>query len=265
MTAMDHDKLVSYRAGSAAHVVFNNPERHNAVSLHMWERLHELLADLADDAGVRALVLSGAGGKAFVSGADISKFETERAGRDATERYNATAAAAYEALAAFPRPTIAKISGSCFGGGVNLAVCCDLRVASSDARFGVPAARLGVGYGLDAVRRLANTVGMTFALDLLYTGRHISAAEARSIGLVTHVVAHDELDEYVTQLTETIGRNAPRTIEAIKAAAVELGRNESDRDVARVEALVRACFESDDYIEGRRAFAEKRPPKFTGR
>ncbi|MGE0879432.1 MAG: enoyl-CoA hydratase [Acidimicrobiia bacterium] len=260
----DDEKLVMLRDGAVATIVFNNPARHNAVSLAMWERMLHLLADLRADDEVRVLVLSGAGGKAFVSGADISKFESERAGREATERYNATSGQVYEELAAFPKPTVAKISGFCLGGGVNLAVCCDLRIATAGSRFGVPAARLGVGYGYDAVQRLASVVGLSTALDLLYTARHVPADEALALGLVNRVVPTDDLDAEVHELADTIARHAPLTIAAVKAAAVQLRRPEAERNTAAIDALVSACFASTDYTEGRIAFTEKRSPRFTG-
>ncbi|HRD74515.1 MAG TPA: enoyl-CoA hydratase [Hyphomicrobiaceae bacterium] len=259
------EKLLSRRDGAVAHIIFNNPARHNAVSLEMWQRMHMLLDELAADPGVRMLVVSGAGGKAFVSGADISKFESERASEEAVKLYNATSAGAYEKLYHFPKPTIAKIQGYCVGGGMNLAVCSDLRIANESAKFAIPAAKLGLGYGLPGVRRLSEIVGISRTMELFYTAKQLSAREAHSIGLVNEVVPDGEIDAAVERLTATIAGNAPLTIATIKACARELGKPESQRDLAKLDRMVQACFESRDYTEGRRAFMEKRKPVFEGR
>lgn len=266
MTAVTaaEEKMLARKTGGVAEVVFNNPARHNAVSLEMWKRLQEILTEFAADPEVRVLVVSGAGGKAFVSGADISKFESERATEDAVKVYNATSAAAYEQLCAFPKPTIAKIQGYCIGGGANVAVCCDLRVCTEDAKFGIPAAKLGLGYGFTGVNRLSNIVGVSRAMELFYTARQVSSKEAYDMGLVNRVVPTADIDAAIDEWTGMIAQNAPLTIATIKAAAQEIVKPESQRDLARVDRMVQACFGSSDYIEGRRAFMEKRKPKFTG-
>ncbi len=258
------DKLLAHTDGAVGHIVFNNPARHNAVSLAMWQRLQSLLKDYAADANVRVLVISGAGGKAFVSGADISKFENERASLDAAKHYNANSALAYDALYHFPKPTIAKIQGYCVGGGMNLAACCDLRIATDDAKFGIPAAKLGLGYGFTGVDRLARIIGITNAQELFYTARQITAAEAQAMGLLNQVVPAAALDAKVAEWTGMISANAPLTIATIKQVALEIGKPPQDRDLAKIDSMVDACFASSDYIEGRRAFMEKRKPKFTG-
>ena len=258
------DKLLAHTDGAVGHIVFNNPARHNAVSLAMWQRLQSLLKDYAADANVRVLVISGAGGKAFVSGADISKFESERASLDAAKHYNANSALAYDALYHFPKPTIAKIQGYCIGGGMNLAACCDLRIATDDAKFGIPAAKLGLGYGFTGVDRLARIIGITNAQELFYTARQITAAEAQAMGLLNQVVPAAALDAKVAEWTGMISANAPLTIATIKQVALEIGKPPQDRDLAKIDSMVDACFASSDYIEGRRAFMEKRKPKFTG-
>lgn len=262
-SALDERVLVS-SDGPVARIVFNNPERRNAVSLEMWNALATHLGRLAVDPDVRVLVLSGAGGRAFVSGADISKFDDERSSPAGVAEYNAAATAAYEQLEAFPRPTIAQISGACVGGGVNLAVCCDLRVCDEAARFGVTAARLGVGYGYDAVRRLAAVVGIGNATDLLLSARLVDAAEGQRMGLVQRVVPTTELEGAVGELASSIAANAPLTVLALKAICKAVGNPAAPPDRARLDALVDACFASDDYIEGRHAFLDKRPPRFRG-
>jgi enoyl-CoA hydratase len=256
--------LLVERRGPVAGIVFDNPERRNAVSLEMWVALAGHLQALAVDPDVRVLTLRGAGGRAFVSGADISKFEDERASPAGVARYNAAAADVYERLEAFPRPTVAVIEGVCVGGGVNLAVACDLRICNEDARFGVTAARLGLGYGYDAVRRLAAVVGVASATSLLLTARIIDAIEARDIGLVGQVARAADLDEVAEDLVASIVANAPLTVHALKMTCKAVADSTMAADRARLQPLVDACFASDDYIEGRRAFLEKRPPRFTG-
>ncbi|HEX2885717.1 enoyl-CoA hydratase [Vineibacter terrae] len=262
---MPDDKLYGRRDGAVGHVVFNNPAKLNAVSLDMWDRLLEILKDFEADSSVRCVVVSGAGGKAFVSGADISKFESERANAEAQERYNAISGRGYEALYDFPKPTIAKITGYCIGGGMNLAACCDLRFCNEGARFGVPAARLGLGYGLMRIERMATIVGLPRAMEMLFTARQYSSAEALDIGLVHRVAGDAELDAVVAEATGQIAQNAPLTIALAKAAAREIAKPDQQRDHARLERMTQACFDSQDYAEGRRAFMEKRKPVFQGK
>jgi enoyl-CoA hydratase/carnithine racemase len=259
------EKLLARREGGVAHIVFNNPAKHNAVSLDMWVRMTGLLGELAADPTVRVLVVSGAGGKAFVSGADISKFESQRSGKEAVARYNATGASAYETLYHFPKPTIARIQGYCIGGGMNLAACCDIRIATEGSRFAIPAARLGLGYGYGGVKRLSEIIGLPRSMELFYTARQLTAAEALAFGFLNQVVPDGGLDAAIEAMTREIALNAPLTIATIKAVVREIGRPAAERDHARLDRMVEACFESEDYIEGRRAFMEKRKPAFKGR
>jgi len=259
------DKILVETADATATITFNNPERRNAVSLEMWEAVEAALARMEDDDAVRVVIITGAGDKAFVSGADISKFESERAEAEAVAAYNATTAKAYDRLYAFPKPVIAKIKGVCVGGGLNLAVACDLRLCNESARFAMPAAKLGLGYGYGSLKRLAHVVGLPNALELAYTAKLFPAEDAFHMGAVNRVVADDELDAFVEDYANRIAANAPLTIRTFKAGAVELRKHESERDTARLDALVAQCFESDDYVEGRRAFMEKRKPAFKGR
>ena len=258
------DKVLARKNGGVGSVIFNNPDRLNAVSLEMWQECARVLKQFAKDDELRVVVLTGAGGKAFVSGADISKFASERASLEATRAYDVATAAAFNSIYEFPKPTIAMIRGYCIGGGVALAVCCDLRICSADSKFAVPAAKLGLGYGYAGLKRLADIVGPSFAKEIFYTARQFDAEEACAMGLVNRVVAAAELEGYVKSITDMIGANAPLTIKAVKFTLGEILKDESQRDIARVEKMVEACFASRDYTEGRTAFMEKRKPVFTG-
>jgi enoyl-CoA hydratase/carnithine racemase len=257
------DKILSRKDGGVGHIVFNNPARHNAMSLDMWNGCADVLEGWATDPDIRVVVLSGAGGKAFVSGADISKFGEERASEEAVRIYNDAVERGYSAVQNFRKPTIAMIRGYCIGGGMGLASCCDLRIASSDSRFAVPAAKLGLGYGHPGVKRLLDIVGPSFTKEIFYTARQFDAAEALQMGLVNRVVPAEELEAYVADYAEKISANAPLTIDALKFTVGELLK--ADGDLAASDALVDACFHSRDYAEGRAAFMEKRKPKFEGR
>jgi enoyl-CoA hydratase/carnithine racemase len=258
------DKMLARKDGRVGYVIFNNPDRHNAMSLEMWESTVRFLDDFAGDAEVRVVVLTGAGGKAFVSGADISKFEDERATKEAVTRYNAAVERGYAAVHAFPKPTIAMIRGYCIGGGMGLASCCDLRVCSPNSRFAVPAAKLGLGYDFPGLKRLIDIVGPAFTKEIFFTARQFDATEAREMGLVNRVVPEDELEAYVKNYADTIAGNAPLTVNSIKYIVGEVMKDESKRDIKRCSELVAQCFASKDYIEGRQAFMEKRKPVFTG-
>jgi len=258
------DKMLSRKEGHVGYMIFNNPERHNAVSLEMWEAASRIMDGFAKDNDVRVVVITGAGGKAFVSGADISKFESERANEEAVARYNEIVARANDALYGFPKPTIAMIRGYCIGGGLGLAVCCDLRIASDNSKFAIPAAKLGLGYAFTGIKRLADLVGPSFTKEIFFTARQFDAAEAQMMGLVNRVLPADKLEAYVKDYADTIGGNAPLTVNAVKFIANQTAVDESKRDLKRCGDLVKQCFDSQDYIEGRRAFMEKRKPEFTG-
>lgn len=259
------DKMLSRKEGGVGIVTFNNPERHNAVSLPMWEATKRILDEFAADDDIRVVVVTGAGGKAFVSGADISKFESERATLEAARVYGARSEAAYSSIYEFPKPTIAMIRGYCIGGGLGLATCCDLRVCSDDSRFAVPAAKLGLGYGYTGLKRLVDIVGPAFAKEIFYTARQFDAQEALAMGLVNRVVVAAELESYVKSVTDMICANAPLTIKAVKFTVGEISKDEAKRNVARTIEMVEQCFSSRDYNEGRAAFMQKRKPVFTGR
>jgi enoyl-CoA hydratase/carnithine racemase len=258
------DKMLSRKEGRVGYMIFNNPERHNAVSFEMWDAASRIMDDFAKDDDVRVVVVTGAGGKAFVSGADISKFESERSNEEAIKSYNVIVEKANNSLYDFPKPTIAMIRGYCIGGGLGLAVCCDLRIASDNSRFAIPAAKLGLGYGFTGIKRLADVVGPSFTKEIFYTARQFDAAEAQTMGLVNRVLPADQLEAYVKDYADTIGGNAPLTVNAVKFIANQTVRDESKRDLKHCADLVKGCFDSKDYVEGRRAFMEKRKPAFIG-
>ena len=261
---MPSDKMISKVEGGVGWMIFNNPERHNAISLEMWEAALEIMAGFTADPAVRVMVVTGAGGKAFASGADISKFKDERQEADAVAHYQATTQKAYSALQGMAIPTIAMVRGYCIGGGTAAAVCCDLRICTENAKFGVPAAKLGLGYGLQRAQPLVNLVGPAYAKEMFFTGRQFDAREAERMGLVNRVVADDQLEPAVEELARTIAENAPLTVRTAKLVVGELLKDARDRDVAATERAVDACFRSADYKEGQAAFAEKRKPRFTG-
>jgi len=258
------ERVKTWTEGAVLHIRFNNPAKHNALSMDMWEALPPLLERAAKDGGVRAVVLSGEGGKSFVSGADISQFEDMRAAREAVKKYESVAEAALQGLAEFAKPTIAAIQGYCIGGGLNVAISCDIRLATSDSTFSIPATRLGLGYRYSAMKNLTDLVGPGHAKDIFFTARRLDAAEAHRIGLVNLIAEPENLDELLAEYTTAICQNAPLTIKAGKRIIRDvLKTGDADMDLAR--KLILDCFESDDYAEGRRAFMEKRKPVFKGK
>ena len=256
--------ILTEREGHVARIIFNNPARLNAMNLAMWQGLHGHLAEFAADPDVRVVVLSGAGGRAFVSGADISEFETARGTPEAVEHYNRVSEAAEQAVADFPKPIIAAVEGYCLGGGVGIAIGCDMRICSEDARFGIPAGRLGLGYAYDGVAKLIATVGPAATAEIFLTAKRFDAEAAREMGLVNAVYPKAGFEAAVADLAETIAANAPLTMKAFKAALLENRKDPAERDVAVVADLVRQCYASADYAEGRQAFAERRKPVFRG-
>lgn len=256
-------RLSFHRSGPIAWLVADNEARLNAWTLDMWRRLPALVREAAEDAGIRVIVLRGAGERAFSAGADISEFDSLRTGETAHE-YDAAAHAAFDALFSASKPTIAMVHGFCLGGGLCIALACDLRLADDAALFSIPAARLGIGFHPRWVKVLLGAVRPAQAKDMLFTGRRVSAAEALAMGLVHRVWPSGALMGETEALAETIGANAPLTIHAAKAAIDALARD-PDADLAPLEALANACFASADYAEGKKAFGEKRTPRFTGR
>ena len=251
--------------GSTLQIQFNNPERHNALSADMWEAVPPLLASAEKDERIRLVVFSGAGEKSFVSGADITQFEDMRAAKEAVARYEAMAEEALTGIYQFSKPTLARIRGYCIGGGVNVAMSCDIRIASHDSVFSIPAARLGLGYRYSALKNLVDLVGPAVAKDLFFTARRIDAQEAHAVGLITRICEVADLDSLQVEYQQALAANAPITVGAGKAIIAEILKPTPDINHELCRQLIRDCFESEDYAEGRRAFMEKRKPVFRGK
>jgi enoyl-CoA hydratase len=252
------------REGRIGWIVFDHPERRNAISVEMWREIPRLAEQMERDEEVRVVVLRGAGEQDFVSGADISEFAAQRTG-DAVRAYDADSGRAFGALASLGKPVLARIHGTCIGGGVAIALTADVRYAADDAVFAIPAARLGLGYATAGIEALARVVGLSAAKEIFFTARRFDAREALRMGLVSAVVPRADLERHVRETAERIASNAPLTLRSVKRIAGELAKPAAERDLAAAEASIRACFESEDYREGTRAFLEKRRPRFRGR
>ncbi|MEM7405235.1 MAG: enoyl-CoA hydratase [Pseudomonadota bacterium] len=252
-------------ADHVATVTLHQPARRNAMRLTMWQELGDTMARLAADHDVRVVVVTGAGEHAFCAGADISEFAELRTAPEKAEEYDAITHVTCTALRDFPKPTIGRIRGSCIGGGMELALLCDIRLAADDAKFGVTPAKLGLGYNLDDTVLLVERLGAPAAREILFTGRIFAPEEALRLGIVNRVVAVDELDALVAQYATDIAHNAPLTLKASKAIIAEANKIPPARDEALCAELVAACYASDDFVEGQTAFSEKRKPAFTGR
>jgi len=263
--AFANGKMLAAKDDGVGLVTFNQTEKRNAMSMEMWTGFGEILDEFLEDASVRVVVLTGAGNKAFVSGADISQFAKNRSNADAQKEYDRATGVGREKFLAFPKPIIARIRGFCLGGGLAIAMGTDLRIASVDSHFGIPAARLSIAYAPDSVKRLIDLVGPAHARMILYTARRIDATEAQRIGLINQMVSEEDLNETVLELARTIADNAPLSVAASKLTISELMKDESQRNMAAIRDIGEVCFNSADYREGRTAFMEKRQPVFAGR
>jgi len=250
------------REGPIGRMVFDSPARRNAISGDMWRAIPGAMADFDADPEVRCVVLRGEGTVAFAAGADISEFETRRSSEDNVREYDGLVDAAQRAIEDSAKPVVALIHGFCIGGGVEMALACDLRYAADTSQFAIPAARLGVGYGVHGTNRLVATVGHAAAREIMFSGRRYSAQEALAIGLINHLLPAAELDDYVRRLASELAVNAPLSIAASKRIINTV--IEARGDFTEEDALTARCMQSEDYKEGRRAFMEKRTPRFKG-
>jgi enoyl-CoA hydratase len=259
------EKMIATKDNGIGWMIFNNPERRNALSLAMREAMVEIFDTYAADEEVRVLVLRGAGGKAFVSGADISEFKEKRNSAEAEAQYGIAVAESRRAMLAFDKPIIAMIEGFCVGGGMATALDCDIRLASDDSQFAIPAARLGLAYGYENLKQLAAVVGPAYAKQILFTGSRLPANKALEIGLVNDIYPRANLEEAVRAMAAQIVDNAPLTVKTAKATIGAVYEDETRRDLDRIDAMIKTCFDSRDFKEGREAFMEKRKPVFEGR
>lgn len=257
-------QITAHNDGPVCWITFDNPARRNALNTRMWAALPELIAQAEADEAVRVVILRGAGDTAFSAGADISEFATARTG-EAGKDYDKLNHAAFEAVMDCARPTVAMVAGYCIGGGMELALCCDLRVAAEGATFAIPAARLGIGYDPRWIRPLFSALTAAQAKEVLFTGRRFTHGEALAMGLINRLCAPDQLEAETRALADEIAANAPLSVLAAKRCIDAFADPRAQPDMEALDALVRDCFESDDYAEGRAAFAEKRKPVFKGR
>lgn len=257
-------EVLARKADGIGWLIFNNPAKHNAISVEMATAVPRIMADFDADPSIRVIVLTGMGERAFAAGSNISGFGDVRSNPAQNRKYHEMNEASYDAVYSSPKPTIAMIHGYCIGGGLDFASSCDVRICDDRATFAIPAVCLGLGYGYEGQIRLSRVMGPAQARDLFFTGRRYSAQEALRTGLVHQVVAPEALKDTVVQYARTIARNAPLTIKALKRAFLEQEKPESSRDMAAAQRLIDACFESQDYLEGRAAFAAKREPDFRG-
>ncbi len=264
-TAFANGKMLAARDGGIGLVTFNQPEKRNAMSMEMWSGLGDILEQFEADDSISVVVLSGAGDKAFVSGADISQFARNRNSADTHKEYDRITGIGREKFHNFSKPVIAKIHGFCMGGGLAIAMATDLRIGTPDSQFGIPAARLSVAYAPDSVKRLIDLVGPAHARMILYTARRIDGKEAERIGLINQCVEVEDLDSTVMGIARDITENAPLSVRASKLTITEMLKDESQRDMVAIKAIGETCSNSADFKEGRTAFMEKRRPVFVGR
>ena len=263
MDGITKNLIVKKEAGIGS-IQFNNQERRNAMTFGMWKDLPVVLEDFSSDPAIRVVTLSGAGGKAFCAGADISEFEQNRSSKDTIALYDSAVDFANDTLSQFSKPTIAKIEGFCVGGGLGIALCCDLRLCNDQAVFSVPASKLGLGYKAKGLKRLVDLVGPSMAKEIFFTARLFTCQEAVTMGLINRILPKSILSQYVDNYVKTIAENAPLTIHAAKVVIDQIKKPSNQYDHELCESVVEKCFESNDYKEGRLAFMEKRKPEFMG-
>lgn len=257
-------KLIAEIHGSTGVLVLNAPERRNALSLDMWQSIPGLVEKFEKDPSVRSIVVRGAGGEAFAAGADISEFEANRATDESAKIYDTATGRATLSLANCSKPVIAAVTGICFGGGMALAMACDLRLATDDSRFCIPAAKLGIGYGFAGTAALVAKIGPSTTAEMLFTAKIYSAEEALARGIVQAIAPAAGFDALVNSYTSMLAVNAPLSVLASKMA-IRAALSGKEQDRAEADRAVASCMTSADYAEGRKAFLDKRKPEFKGR
>jgi len=261
---MESGKVLCRHESGIARITISNERRRNAISLAMWRQLLEYLLEAEGDLNTRMIVISGAGSLAFSSGADISEFQTVRSTPEQIAIYEGVAMQVQQTLERLSKPSVALVEGICYGGGLNLAMACDIRLAAESATFCVPAARIGIGYSLDEVLVVAAKSGRAIAADLLLSGLPLSAREAHSGGIVQRLWPVESFRDQANTYVSAISRNAPLSMATIKRSIATVRPTVTDNERAEISQLVSLCDSSDDYREGQAAFLEKRQPKFSG-
>ncbi len=261
---MSEGRIVARKDGPVGWLIFDNPSKRNAISIAMAHQLPELLADFDADPAIKVVVITGAGDKSFISGADISEFDKKEASPEAARENAARSQKTFGDLRKFRKPTVAGVRGFCFGGGVAIAVACDLRFAADDAVFSIPSARLGIGYRADFTSWLVEAVGPANAKEMLITAQRYGAQDALRMGLVHRVTPAADFDAALNAYCAAMAENAPIAMQASKAITNEVAGGLANADMALCQKWSDACKASEDYKEGRRAFKEKRKPVFRG-
>ena len=256
--------LLVDKRGSVGWIVFNQPAKRNAINDAMWRGIPPAMQRFDADPEVRCVVFRGAGTEAFAAGADISEFEKVRSDKGAIAEYDDLLDHVLHAIQGSLKPSVAMIYGFCMGGGLEIALACDLRYSATSGQFGIPAAKLGLAYNIEGHKRLLETVGHAWAREIMFLGRRYPANEALAMGLVHRVLPEAELETYVNDVIRTLVENAPLSIANTKTMLEEYVKSAGVPDPARMRAAIERCAKSADYTEGRRAFMEKRKPRFTG-